>query len=185
MAEGHDCSNGIRLELEAIHKDPNISKHESRFRWRSQGSMTDTVFALCPAGWSCWSMRLYHALCVDAIPVILADRIIEPFERFLDWETFTVKYTTANKSSVIGMFDELHSLAEQARGSPQPENTVVYNKLRAVRSVVQWLQFNGSVAATRSAYRLLTLELWCRTSKGSSNPSCRRPVSVIANSSYL
>jgi hypothetical protein len=47
-------------------------------------------FALCPAGWACWSRRLYDAIFAAAVPVVVADPVAEPFERFLDWRGFAV-----------------------------------------------------------------------------------------------
>lgn len=53
-------------------------------------AITSGYFALCPTGYQPWSVRLYDAIMHDVVPVILANGIIEPFEKFLSWESFTV-----------------------------------------------------------------------------------------------
>ena len=51
-------------------------------------------FALCPAGWACWSARLYDALEHGTIPVLLADGMARPFDELLDWGRFSLALTT-------------------------------------------------------------------------------------------
>ena len=169
--------------------------------------MTDTIFALCPAGAACWSMRLYHALFADAIPVLLADPVIEPFERFLDWTTFTVKVMTDpppvveedqlgthsssdrsrnNRSSIMdlpALFDKLHEYSMLARQASSRKSSYVTEKVANIRQVTPWLTYNA--LSHRNAYRLILLEIWCRTKSGLSESACLRPVAKIANTSYF
>ena len=42
-------------------------------------------------GHACWSKRLYDALALGAVPIIVADGAIQAFERFLDWRRFSIK----------------------------------------------------------------------------------------------
>eukprot|EP01041_Mallomonas_annulata_P006117 gene6117-12384_t len=130
---GLDCSPGIRLLLDKLHTS---SHHDNRHTHNSidthlwqTGRITDAIFALCPAGNACWSMRLYHAILSDTIPVILADHIF------------------------------------------------------SLRAVSPWLTFDHN-QSVKNAYRLVTLEMWCRTAKGEKHSVCKRPSAWIANESY-
>eukprot|EP01041_Mallomonas_annulata_P008740 gene8740-18061_t len=86
-------------------------------------SIGDAYFGLCPGGSAPWSVRLYDAIYHDVVPVILADRIVLPFERFLDWTAFTVKVQSEpvsvpvdeNRRRHIAMFEKMHEYAQQHR----------------------------------------------------------------------
>ena len=58
------------------------------------GNVTLGIYSFCPAGWGPWSVRMQHALSVFSIPVIFADRIVEPYERFFNYTFFTAKVVT-------------------------------------------------------------------------------------------
>jgi hypothetical protein len=169
----------------------------------------------------------------DTVPVILADPVIEPFERFLDWRQFTVKYLTSGmdntKSSAesrvksgyemiveLSLFSQSlrkcgrlssglsldssgaaksnigassssssgrrlrHSNSSSSSGSGGGGATTratfssnpcaaFKRKVQAMRAVMPWLGFedpNEQPKRLRSAYKLLLLELWCRSPKG-------------------
>lgn len=71
---GRHCSRGIRPWVSQFCK--NVSHqcaHAPNHR------MKDAIFALCPAGWACWSSRYFDALAHMVIPVRLADDAAEPF----------------------------------------------------------------------------------------------------------
>jgi hypothetical protein len=90
--EGRDCSPGIRMVVKTLH-DNLLPPLQDGFLLQN-GEITQAYYALCPAGNACWSMRVYDAIEHEVVPVILADPIIEPFERFLHWPAFTLKWMT-------------------------------------------------------------------------------------------
>ena len=75
-------------------------------------SMQSTVFALCPEGFFWWSPRLYDAIQLGAIPLILADNIVLPFERFIDWPSFTTKINVSNIENIITFIQRIGNLEE-------------------------------------------------------------------------
>jgi hypothetical protein len=91
-SEGLDCSRGCRGQLEALHKrltkdnkdsrevDADGTPLRDRFDFQ-KGEMGQSYYAFCPSRMACWSMRLYDALLHDVVPVLLADAVVEPFER--------------------------------------------------------------------------------------------------------
>jgi hypothetical protein len=64
-------------------------------------SIQSTVFSLCPEGFLPWSPRLYEAIQIGAIPIILADNIVLPFERFIAWRSFSAKVNVSNIRKMI------------------------------------------------------------------------------------
>jgi len=84
-------SNGVREIINnTYHNDPRFSLH--------QGSspdyikeMTSSVFCLAPLGYAVWNFRLYESIICGCIPVILADNVELPFEKDLDYRSFSVK----------------------------------------------------------------------------------------------
>ena len=200
---GMDCSPNIRRKLDLFHNhlfssDPGM---ESVHLWRT-GSPSNSIFALCPAGNACWSARLYHALAHGTIPVILADPIILPFERFINWSSFSVKYITnpnphedeisnetygyvpptLNQSliTLTPLFNQLRYIASQHNRSD-----FIKNKQENIKTINPWLTFHSNSSEKRSAYSLLVAELWCKTKKGSHHRACRRTVSTVAYKSYF
>ena len=68
------------------------------------------------------------------------------------------------------------------------QELLVVQKLTAVREVAPWLSFHCNPSETvRCAFRLVTLELWCKTVKGKrhAKKACSRPDSTIAYREYM
>lgn len=53
----------------------------------------------CGMGW-CWSRRLYETIAARTIPILIGSDIILPFEKFLNWESFTVKISSDTWHSI-------------------------------------------------------------------------------------
>ena len=60
-----------------------------------------SVFALCPEGYSPWTPRIYEAINLGSIPLLLADGIVLPFERFIPWRSFTLKMNVSNVDHIL------------------------------------------------------------------------------------
>lgn len=76
---------------------------DSRFRLGTEGTQPRAAdvlayyrelrraeFALCPAGWTPWSRRIYEALLVGSIPVLIPGDFVPPFADRLDWSRFSL-----------------------------------------------------------------------------------------------
>jgi hypothetical protein len=63
-------------------------------------------FMYHPCGYACWSQRLYEAMAVYTVPIIVTDGTIQAFERFIDWRKFTVKIglTTWTNTTALRVF---------------------------------------------------------------------------------
>lgn len=53
--------------------------------------MRQSTFCITPAGHVPWSARMIEAVLTGCIPVLLADNIVLPFERLIDWDEFVVR----------------------------------------------------------------------------------------------
>ena len=98
------CSPGIRdwVHKYCLRLSP-FSRCTSKRSCRFGGTMKHGIFAFAPAGWACWSTRVFDAIDALTIPVILADGVVEPFERFLNYAAFTTKLATEQLQSVAMM----------------------------------------------------------------------------------
>jgi len=90
---GHDCSAGIR---------PWIRNYCERHKnvCQLKGDMTMAPYAMCPAGWACWSSRVYDAFHKGTVPILLADGMAIPFSRWLDYDELQVAITTGEPTSL-------------------------------------------------------------------------------------
>jgi hypothetical protein len=115
----------------------------------------DSYFGLAPSGMAPWSQRLFDALFRFCVPVILANGIIEPFESFLDWTTFTVKLNTFNLNDTINThLDGLHQRALDLCGQIASNGSLADNYLaRKIRYTV--------AASTPHLARLLAVSGAC------------------------
>eukprot|EP00434_Breviolum_minutum_P034370 symbB.v1.2.030419.t1/scaffold3427.1/size57037/1 len=64
-------------------------------------------FCLVPMGTSSWTNHLYEAFFAGCIPVILSDGFQVPFEHFLDWPSFSIKWPMTDVS--IDLYNFLRS----------------------------------------------------------------------------
>ena len=53
--------------------------------------LTHTRFALIPRGHGLFSYRLTEALSAGAIPVILADGLVLPFDELINWNAISIR----------------------------------------------------------------------------------------------
>jgi hypothetical protein len=70
-------------------------------------TMKDTLFALCPRGYGKTSFRLYEAIQMGCIPVVVYDQRWLPFEDVLDWNSFAV---LCHRSEIAGLYGRLKSI---------------------------------------------------------------------------
>ena len=75
-------------------------------------SIQSSVFYLCPEGFFPWSTRFYDAIQLGAVPLVLADNIVLPFERFIDWLSFTAKVNVSNTKNLINLVQRIENLEQ-------------------------------------------------------------------------
>jgi len=110
VSPGRWCSPGIRPWLEKYCKKTsncNFNNNARDGNKAEQQSMDSAVYAFCPAGYACWSSRYYDALDKMAVPVRLADDIVDPFSDNIDYALIeerveTHRYNRGNSTGIGG-----------------------------------------------------------------------------------
>ncbi|KAK9812939.1 hypothetical protein WJX72_006050 [[Myrmecia] bisecta] len=102
---GKSYSRGIRIWLEERlrgHDDIIFTEQVPECdRGCYHEEMCNSVFCLCPRGWSPWTLRAYQAMMLGCIPVIIADEIELPYEDDVDWSQLTVKIPEARANETL------------------------------------------------------------------------------------
>lgn len=110
----------------------------------------------------------------------------EPFERFFDWKSFSMKLDVEHIYDSHRIFDTLKNHYEyNATKSKWKARTNEAKELqRNVLLVRRW--FGWKEKASRNSWRLITLELYCRTAHGLATETlCRGSSSEIAKMTYM
>jgi len=72
--------------------------------------LLNSQFALCPRGNGYYSYRITEAMSAGAIPVILSDRYVLPFDDIVDWKAFSVIIPENRWENVVSV---LHSFSAE------------------------------------------------------------------------
>ena len=105
------------------------------------------------------------------IPVIIADGIVEPFERYLNWRAFTYKARDGHVPDL-----KAHLLARR--------NTVAtVAKQRALQQITPYLYWTTTADNWANSTSLVILELCERL--GKCTPRRRRTAAPLADAEYL
>jgi len=84
-------SRGVREVINNTYfNDELFSLHQGSSENYIQ-EMESSVFCLAPLGYALWNFRLFESVMLGCIPVIIADNIELPYERQIDYRTFSVK----------------------------------------------------------------------------------------------
>jgi hypothetical protein len=132
-------------------------------------SIQSSVFSLCPEGFLPWSPRLYEAIQIGTTPIILADNIVLPFERFIDWRSFSAKINVSNIRNITDIVYRIDNFEQYIKH--KLENALPY--LHAFRWPYSFISENEHYNHTfqpqddkneraKNVFHYLTLELRCR-----------------------
>jgi len=132
-------------------------------------SAHSSIFFLCPEGFLPWSPRLYESLQLGAIPLILADNIVLPFERFIDWRSFSVKLNVTNIRNILDFVTQIDQFDKYVKR--KLENAVPYlNAFRWPYTTIDDNQHSKYVflphedisGSAKNVFHYISLELRCR-----------------------
>eukprot|EP00397_Hematodinium_sp_SG-2012_P040446 GEMP01044320.1.p1 GENE.GEMP01044320.1~~GEMP01044320.1.p1 ORF type:complete len:357 (+),score=33.93 GEMP01044320.1:672-1742(+) len=90
-----------KLESEDLFIGQNLSMVEVHQK------MGQTKFCLIPKGKSAWSLRLYEALFANCVPVVLSDYWELPFENFINFSSFIIKWPTSGIGKLLSYLREV------------------------------------------------------------------------------
>jgi hypothetical protein len=166
---GAMCSPGIRPW---VHEFCPKSKHCIGLE-NDSGSITDTVFVLAPAGWACWSSRLYDGFQAGTIPVVMADNIVHAFEEQLPYDDLIETVITGEPTNLTGsggpQMDRLTHLAqtwvETCRLASMKKECLEHPVSIKMNNIIRYRPFFGwgNVKHDYNAYALFERELMRET----------------------
>lgn len=187
-----ECSPGTRSWLQQyLRRSCNTSSTPTTRCKGLAAPMGSFFYALCPAAWACWSSRTYHAIDNLAVPVVMANGMISPFEDILDWRSFSVtldttEFTVGNSSAQL---DTLHDDALATRrfcsACPTCANCTqlpLVKRVRQLEKVRPWFLYNGT--APYNVLGLILLELHCRQVHAEDTNGVCRPGSMASPASH-
>lgn len=129
-------------------------------------SIQSSIFSLCPEGFLPWSPRLYETIKIGAIPVVLADNIVLPFERFIDWQSFSVKINVSNIKNLINYVYRIDNFEKYIQQKLQ--NAIPYfNAFQWPYSMVDkkehvFVPHEDENGTASNVFHYISLELQCR-----------------------
>ncbi len=137
--------------------DPAQIERYNFLNYMKSNSMIESnhnaYFGIHCAGWGIWSARLYNYIQMGIIPIIPSDGVILPFEKFLDYRSFTIKIlsSTYNKNDTKPILF-LEKVAKYARkysfsnDDNLPEIVKkLYNMQENIKKVSIWLDWRSKV----------------------------------------
>lgn len=71
--------------------------------------LADSTFCIIPRGLTPWTSRLFDAIALDCIPVILSNAIVFPYERSIDYSQFTIKLPESWVGQLWSVLDSIPS----------------------------------------------------------------------------
>lgn len=91
-----------------------IHENHSPEYWNELG---ESLFSLCPSGWSPWSPRLFDSIMTGSIPIIFADDTQLPFEYWIPYRDFSVKIYNKDVGDLDRILKKFISLSSSTSGT--------------------------------------------------------------------
>eukprot|EP00913_Durusdinium_trenchii_P006778 g6370.t1 len=133
-------------------EDADVGRSSMRYSFL----MGNAHFCLVPRGRGWWTVRLFESFYAGCIPVLLSDDVELPFQEFLSWETFSVKWPMDRVD--LGLYEHLQHL--------QQDEVKLERLHRMVREVACWFDYLQPMEASCSPYqgflKLLALKALAR-----------------------
>ncbi|KAH7425595.1 hypothetical protein KP509_11G061400 [Ceratopteris richardii] len=128
---------------------------EATFQKYDFRDLMNTTFGLAPAGRSPSSYRLLEILSAGAIPVLIADNYVKPFEGMIQWNRCLMEFSTSEIEKILSKLRRIQRAEMQSR---QRYCLFVYQQylkddVTIASSLVQMLyrRFNGTLSKYKSA----------------------------------
>ena len=136
-------------------------------------SPVQAYFTICPEH----NLHVYETISKNSIPVFISyENVIKPFQRFLNWDLFTLSFAAVmTESQRFQVLETLHINASEHRQKLKLKNSltetamnqsshihsddIVGTMLKHTVDASSWLQWH--LNSTKNIWSLLSLELWC------------------------
>ncbi|CAK9094281.1 unnamed protein product [Durusdinium trenchii] len=141
-------------------EDADVGRSSMRYSFL----MGNAHFCLVPRGRGWWTVRLFESFYAGCIPVLLSDDVELPFQEFLSWETFSVKWPMDRVD--LGLYEHLQHL--------QQDEVKLERLHRMVREVACWFDYLQPMEASCSPYQGFLKLLALSTSRQVRDPPVLR-----------
>ena len=123
---GHCGTHPIREKLVKLYPKYCFSTEgvwmSKKYKNKYIDLLGSSVFSLCPRGTGVSSMRLYEALSMKSIPVIISDELNLPLDWYVNWDNFSIKIREDEVdnieeilSSYSGHIEELKQMSKKGQ----------------------------------------------------------------------
>lgn len=159
VVPGRYCSPGIRPWIQNYCNGTNDhlcwvdpSDNTTTTATTTTTPMTRAVFALSPAGSSCWSSRLFDAFQQLVVPVLMADDMVLPFEQEVDYDSMMEVIKTGDSLQLLApdggpavrrLLDLGQSWMEACRHPTESKLCVQHEVSRKLLAMVRYRRYLG------------------------------------------
>ncbi|CAF4180512.1 unnamed protein product, partial [Adineta steineri] len=104
----------------------------------------------------------YESIQLGAIPVLLVDNIVLPFERFIDWRSFSVKINVSNIRNIIYFLYRIDKFEKYIKEKLENASSYLHAFQWPYSINKQLFQFEDLNDRVENVFRYISLELRCR-----------------------
>jgi len=108
--------------------------------------LRNSRFCLCPSGWSSWSPRLFESIVAGVVPIIFADGVGLPFEKFIDYRKVSIKLLNDRVGDLNPILKTISNETLQSK----------MNEMKSVRHRFIW----NDTPQSQDAFEMSIKELW-------------------------
>lgn len=119
--------------LRLLMGDENKERHQ--FWSHYADSLAAAPFALCPRGRGPGSVRLFEAMQMGRVPVIISDEWVYPDR--VEWRAFSITVPERNISHIPGILDQYHQHADAMGLRARQEWEIYYDKSARFHWIVE------------------------------------------------
>jgi hypothetical protein len=112
----------------------NLKKTNEDFEKEYKQNLQDTIFSLCPSGSGPNSIRIWESMSFGCIPVILADTLVLPEIKDINYNDFFIIW---KESEIEKLYDYLKSISNDKLIEMSNKNIEMYNKYFSVDTINQ------------------------------------------------
>ena len=125
LYEGDD-----EIHITAVHPREGMGSREKATKYAKtyRDDFLNSKFCLCPPGWATWTPRLYEALLLGCVPVVVADDNALPYSRTLDYSKFSVHIAEKHATKLRTILKQAEKRIDELRqGMKDVWQNFVYN----------------------------------------------------------
>lgn len=137
------------LLLDTSGDDHVLAREEYEQRYAK--ILTESAFILCPRGGGASTFRLFEAMMLGRVPVIVSDQWVPP--EGPDWEKFSVRVREAEVETIPGILMERESEAEAMGAAARAAWLEWFSETTSFHRIVEWCLPLATTATRRVGYR--------------------------------